>query len=698
MNQRHSNDFLRASMLFFAGVMLASAPPALRGQTSYPMITHVMPTAVQRGCTAEVEVFGQMDFTGAYKVIFEGPGLSAEVLPASGKKPPAGGMKSVKLRVSAGKAASGDVREFRIISAKGVSSVGQIVLVDEPVVIEKEPNNGVSQAQVVALPAAICGKIDKAEDVDSFRFRATKGVPITFEVACARLEDKIHDLQKHADPMLAVLNSRGRELATNDDYLFADPYLVFSPPEDGDYVVQIRDVKYDGDARWTYVLRATDRSRIVEVFPRVGKAGESLTVELFGSATKFQKSAVVALPKEPGSHEVPISASGSVHTATLLASNLVQVREQEPNDNLEQAQSLNVPCGVSGRIDKPRDVDHFVFQGKKGEPVTFEVMARRFGTSWRSPLDSVLDVLDGRGKVLATNDDAVGKDARITFAPPADAVYYLRIRDLHHRGGERFIYYLEATRAVPDFRLKFDPDKLAVGPASSAACFVHLERLNGFTGPVTVTAEGLPAGMNVSPLTILPGMTQGVMVATAVSDARPGAEVLHLVGAATLRRDNGKSARVAHEAVAEEEIYVPGGGRGLFNVNTAVAAITSIPDIASVQVVPQEIVLAPGQEVRLAVKIRRRPGFDQSVTLDVMLRHLGKIFGNPLPPGVSLVENKSKTLLGSGNEGVIVLKAAPDAKPIERVPITILANVSVNFMVKMSYSSPVLWLSVRKKP
>src|SRR5438093_10427683 len=52
-------------------------------QTSYAMITHTSPVPVQRGKTSEVTVSGQMDFSGVYKVLFEGQGLSAEVIPAS---------------------------------------------------------------------------------------------------------------------------------------------------------------------------------------------------------------------------------------------------------------------------------------------------------------------------------------------------------------------------------------------------------------------------------------------------------------------------------------------------------------------------------------------------------------------------------------------------------------------------------------
>jgi hypothetical protein len=61
-----------------------------------------------------------------------------------------------------------------------------------------------------------------------------------------------------------------------------------------------------------------------------------------------------------------------------------------------------------------------------------------------------------------------------------------------------------------------------------------------------------------------------------------------------------------------------------------------------------------------------------------------------------VVEGKSKTLLGPGSQGHIVLRAAPNAEPVEAVPISVLAHVSINFVVKISYSSEPVLLSIRK--
>src|SRR5262245_35219799 len=104
-------------------LLLASLAGA---QTSYPMITHVSPVAVQRGKTTTVAVSGQMNFAGAYKAIIEGAGISAEVAPSKAKAPAV--VREVTLKVTVEADALPGVREFRLASSLGVSSIGQLVI------------------------------------------------------------------------------------------------------------------------------------------------------------------------------------------------------------------------------------------------------------------------------------------------------------------------------------------------------------------------------------------------------------------------------------------------------------------------------------------------------------------------------------------------------------------------------------------
>src|SRR5262249_10319504 len=149
-------------------------------------------------------------------------------------------------------------------------------------------NNTPPKANPIAVPSVVCGRIEAIEDVDYFRFHAEAGQVLTFEVFCARLQDKIHDLQKHADPLLTLFDTEGRELAANDDFYFADPLLRYTVPKTGDYLVQVRDSKYDGDPRWAYALLVTNKPYASHVYPMAGNPGQTTEVELVGWAKAVQ--------------------------------------------------------------------------------------------------------------------------------------------------------------------------------------------------------------------------------------------------------------------------------------------------------------------------------------------------------------------------------------------------------------------------
>lgn len=689
----------RLRLAAFAGLFLGVGTVA--AQTSFPMITHLHPVAVQRGQTAKVEVFGVQNFYGTKEVLFDRPGFTAEIVPvktAKAEPPAVPVVRSVPLKLTATDKAAAGVHEFRLFTQLGVSSVGQVVVVDDPVVEEKNPNNIRTQAQVLALPCVVAGKLEAVEDVDWFKFEAKAGETLSFEMFCARIQDKIHDLQKHAKPMLTLQDDEGRELAGNDHFFFADPLLTYTVPKTGTYYLQIRESTYDGDPRWVYALVATRRPYASHVYPLAGKAGNKVEVEPIGSAAKVQPRVPVQFPAEVGVHEVQLEIGKErTNPVTVISSTLDQHLETEPNDDPEKATPVTVPGGINGRIQERRDLDHFRFTAKKGKALRFDLQARRFGTLLNSSLHGVLEIMNQKGVILAANDATHGPEASLTFTPAADGEYVLRVRDLNSKGGPSFVYNVEADFARPDFTVRCDPDKAMIGPGSATAWFVHVVRTGGFAGPVQVEVKGLPPDVTASPLTIPPTMTQGVIVVEAAPQAEARAAAVEVFATGKVKNDAGQEETLVRRAQSNQEIYFPGGGRGKFDVDMRTVGVTDPSDILKVNVSTKEITLKPGQEVKIDVDVLRRSDYDKAITLDIILRHLNSVIGDPLPPGVKIVAGKSKTLLGTGSKGWITLKADGNAAPIERVPISVLCHVSINFVVKVTYSSPPIWVSVGKK-
>jgi hypothetical protein len=677
---------------------LAATPAS--AQTSYPMITRVQPTAVQRGQSAEVTITGVQNFAGSSAVLFEGKGLSAEILDASSPTEPAKGKGrrtgggSVRARITVAADAALGPRELRVVTSRGVSSVGQVVVVAEPVVAEADDkaNDLPAGAQVVTLPAAIAGGVGKVEDVDWYSFHVEAGRRVTFSVWGNRLEDKIHDLQVHLDPILQLFDDRGRELAADDNRLFADPMLSYEFKESGTYLVQVRDTTYAGNPNWTYVLTATSGPIATSVFPMAVRPGAP--AELHASGVNFDQNQAIRVDvpgdAKPGPISLPLpTAEGPTQPVPLVATDLPLATESgDSAAEADKGQTLALPTAMSGRLGEANDVDSYRFEAKKGRAYALEVVARRVGSS----ADPVLRVVDEKGKTQVEADDTFGKDPKLEWTAPADGTFAVEVRDLHSRGGEGFGYVLLADEARPDFVATCDPDKLNLGPGSRTPLFVKVARQGGFKGSVEVRWEGLPAGVSASPLTIPAGMTQGVTVVSAAPDAPKVAALLALSG-----RAEGPDGPLVRPVTPRQEIYLPGGGRGLYDVATLALAVTEPSDI-TLDASPAEVVLRPGQTAAIDVTVTRHGGYDQPVNLAVDLSHLGQVFASALPPGVTVRPGGSKTLLGpKESKGKILLEAKSDAPACDGVPITVMGHVSINFVVKTAYCSAPIKVSVASK-
>jgi hypothetical protein len=684
----------RAAGGALGAVLLAACAHA---QTGYPMVTSVYPVGIRRGASTEITISGQQNFAGAYGALFEGPGLTAEVAPTDAAKP----VNEVNLKITATADARLGPQEIRVATPRGLSSIGMLFVDSEPQLQEKEPNNAPAEATPVELPATLNGRIGSAEDVDSYRLTVNAGDEVAFNCLSARLQDKFHDLSPgsggtHSDPILSLTDETGREIAAADDYYGPDPLLVHRFEKAGVYILQIRDVRYNGSPTWTYCLTCTRDPYLLGTYPMAGKRGESVQVTPIGFNLGGMREARVEVPmRDPGPMDVQLRAGEkTTNPVAFVVSDQAQVLESPDNDGFEKATPAQLPCGLNGRIEAENDVDCFRFPGKKGTTYTFAVLARRFGSS----LDSFIRIIDPKGADLGSSDDSDGKDSRLDWTCPADGEYALQVSDLHSRGGASYVYTVAATVAEPDFVLRCDDDKALVAPGAGCGycMYVQVERRYGFAGEVKLTAEGLPSGVTFTGDRIPASMTQVAAIFQAAPETKPAFGRIRMFGTAEVKLADGSTKTLKREVIPQEEIYMPGGGRSVYPVATHAVSVTDSSDVL-LKLSATKVDLQPGGTVAIDVDVVRQKEYKGNVVLDVYLRHLGSVYGNPLPPGVRLDENASKTLLGPADtKGKIVLKAAADAQPVESLPIAILGQVSINFVVKVSHASEPVLLTLKK--
>jgi len=678
----------------------------LSAQTSYPMLMSVKPVAVQLGTTAEVTVQSRYSLDSAFQILVSGTGVSGEALPppppSDPKQKP--NVTALKVKFTASADATPGVRDFRVATPRGVSTVGQIVITRDPVVLESGANDKLEQAQAVTLPATLCGAIEKAEDVDFFKFHVEAGTQWAFHVRSSRLQDRIHDLQTHSDPIITLRTATGVTLAANDNYFHGDPLLTYRFEQAGDYLLEIRDVRYEGNASWEYCIEANGRQFVENVFPLAVHRGQQVAFQLVGFPTLPGPLPPWTIATDqtlgPQSLRLPLPSDQTDPVSVYITDLTLMEEAAVDNNSPEKAQPLLVPGGVNGRIETEADVDCYAFEAKKGEAFSFEVVARRR----QSRLDSYLRVLNDKGQQVTFNDDLRqgrrnSSDSLLeNWVAPADGRYLLEVRDVHLRGGAAFPYFLQVTRAQPYFELYLDTDKTLVAPGSQGVIYCRVERKNGFTGPVDLHIEGLPAGVTASCGRILPDKSQdGCIVLEADHDAQLAAVPVRVTATATHTLPDGQTLNLAASAVPYQEIYLPGGGRGHWPVENHTVAVTGYGDIRYVTLSDYDIVLKPGESKSIKVTVDRGPEFTQNVILEMVYQHLGGIFGNPLPPGITIDDKSSKTLLAGGaTEGLLTIKAAPDAAPIERQQACVMANVSINFVMKTTYASRPVTITIVK--
>lgn len=160
-----------------------------------------------------------------------------------------------------------------------------------------------------------------------------------------------------------------------------------------------------------------------------------------------QVEAEVTLPPDYPNRTVTVSVltpAGESPAHALRIDRGPIVAEKEPNNGFRQAQPLQLPQEVEGRIEQGKDVDLYRFDGTAGQRIAMEIFAARFG----SALDARLTVYDAEGRILASCDDVAGSaDPRLEVTLPRSGVYYVGVIDANDQNGPAHVYRLSVRPA-----------------------------------------------------------------------------------------------------------------------------------------------------------------------------------------------------------------------------------------------------------
>lgn len=543
------------SFAIVVGLSLWPVPRAW-AELPNPVLQTVFPAGGQAGTSVTVAVAGAA-LDGLRDVRTTIPGVTVKKVDAN----------RFTLTIPAGTPPG--VYDLRTVGLHGMSSPRAFFVSNRTENLETEPNDTADAAQQVALDVVVNGRIEKPGDVDCFRFTARAGQRVVLECWAKRLDSQLR-------AVLEVLDSAGTRLAVNRGHAGIDPLIDFLVPADGTYVVKVFDLSFLGSASHFYRLDIDTRPRVEFALPCVVTQGRGTRVKVFGrnllppgsaktSATELDSVEVEVTPPRSDRHEfVPLPLRPAQlavdafayhhpggHAPVMIGvTDVPVIAGSTENRDAEHAQEVALPCEVSGQLAEGDERHWYAVRVHRGDVLWLETFGERLG----APVDLDVAVLDPAGKTelakLSDCLDNVGgyrfptthSDAAGRWVAPADGRYLILLRNLI--GGlnrdPRRIYRLSVRREEPDFHLaavsrRLDqPAGLNIQRGGREMVEVLALRRRGLTGPIRVTADRLPPGIQCPDVWIGPGQDRAALVLTAARETPPFAGALSLMGHADL--------------------------------------------------------------------------------------------------------------------------------------------------------------------
>lgn len=194
---------------------------------------------------------------------------------------------------------------------------------------------------------------------------------------------------------------------------------------------------------------------------------------------KFKVTVAADVP--PGVYDVrAVGKWGVSNPRAFVVGQFPEVAEKEPNNDVPEAQKVEIGTTILGQIAAPTDVDYTVFTGKAGQKVVIHCQASGIDSKARP----MIEVYNASGAKLAQNRNYRDADAVTDLVLPADGDYFVRLFEFTYTTGSADHTYRLTISGAPWVDSVYPP---AVEFGKAAQVTVYGRNLPG----------GQPAGFSV---------------------------------------------------------------------------------------------------------------------------------------------------------------------------------------------------------
>lgn len=498
--------------------------------------------------------------------------------------------------------------EVRILTPAGLSDARFFLVDDLPSFTDATSSE--DRSMPTLLPTACCvgGHLAPLKS-KFFQFSLRKGRPVSIEVYARRMDSLL-------DPVMTLRDAEGNEVGFIDDTLgmSGDAFLRFEPPQDGAYMLELRDVEYSGSPAHFFHLRVGQMPLVQGVFPRRTSSGKLRfvaegqndvlsSVEFDHSQSELVRQVVLASTDGGG--------LGNVELIERMA-----ILEAEPNNDMSAATDIEGQRYVAGRMESYGDVDWYRITSDRKQQLCVTAHTRELG----SPADVVLELYDAKGKKLQQVDDAQLMDAQIStmLARPGD--YFFSVRELTEGGGSIWTYDLEIDLGGR-LELSADVEHLSVPTGGAAVVPVAVKR-HGIAESFELEFRDLPSGLTSSPVIVQPNQnTAFVTIKLTEQPLQSPLNRISLVGKRPSGHEVPTRFRPAPEKVPKQKQLRPQAGMFASRRPAAQFSVASAVD---------SVKLPIGGQAKVTLHARRSSGWTHPIRVESAIARA------ELPLGISI--------------------------------------------------------------